>query len=364
MLSDATKAALLATSKTAGIPIMNLKINLGIANPVRVLSEFKSQYHAAEPDQKDSILGLWNTAAAGFIDECLDFNEAKTLYSYEYINWGTSAWRLIEDKVSEFGVDLLDGMSLREIKTTFQKFPPESEAYKKAVRLWNEITLADLAEAGDDITLVRKVVSDACNPSAAQDKAVKKLDSLVKQLLKKVTNRNEALCAYKVAPLGSQTQFSAFKKVLSFATTFNSATAALGDVQVRGSREESIAFSKCLALGTFYDLVRFYHSDLIVGNGTHQWHVKQKIEKVALTYAAKVKQTKNVRDIYAAFANNYSLETKKILLNRWEKLAYAEVASLHTIEDLQMVSKYIPEDSPSRKLFIQKMFEIANSAVA
>ena len=353
---------LLEFSKLTGIPVAQLKKDLNIADPIPTLVTAKLTYQESlknNPDAATTNLENWNKLAIGFIDDCLDFKEACSLYSYEYIPSNTQAWEKAGEKCSDFGLELLEKMgtgTIEEITNIWRSFPQGSKAYLKAIEMWNNITMEKAGSENTPLGL-KEILANAYHPSNAHNFVESKLNGLVNILIEEAKDQDQAQYAYKLSTFGSETESRAFDKVLSFVKDYTAAKKALKVNKIRGSREEDLALKKCLELGSFYELVKLYHS--IIDNGYHERVIKEKIEELVLAYAKKVTWLVNIKDIYYAFNNSYSSDVKYTLLTRWEEIAFNEVGKCNDFKQLKDMLHLLPDGSPSRKTAVEKMVKLS-----
>lgn len=196
-----TNADILKLHKATEIFTVYLKKSLGMVDIKKVLEEAKADYEKSDPAEKNKAQKNWDLLAIKFIEESLNFEEAHFLWNYKLIRSGSNSkpWELVQKKCSDFGMPLVKkANATSEIKNFYQRFPRESEAYKKAIDKWNELTMADLGDA-DTVDKVKKVLNDSYNPSPANDAGKKKLDALATALSDKAKNQSEALNAYRSA---------------------------------------------------------------------------------------------------------------------------------------------------------------------
>lgn len=360
------KDELLHLSEKMGISITQLKADLGISDAPGTLAKAKQIYMQNLANQQPSELSFknWDDTALTLIDACIDFEEALTLYNTNYLPSNGKSWEAIKEKYCALGYPMLDGMqTIKEVRELWGKLSCPNYEGEKCIEKWNLFTLRDLKIAGESIPEIQKVWCESYSPSEARKAVETKLDSLVMPLVANAKNFDQAWYAYESALIISETKTSAFKVVLTFVHNFSKAVETFNSVRLNGSAEKNLALQKCLELGSFQSLIRFYRNSVIgTESGYYERETRVHIEKLALEISDKSEDVFEVRNTYNAFSGFYSPETGKILLDKWENLSATKVTTLNTVPELKEFLTILPKGSPSRIIVVKKMADLLQVA--
>lgn len=111
-----------------------------------------------------------------------------------------------------------------------------------------------------------------------------------------------------------------------------------------------------MEFGSLQQLVRFYYEFSSQRNFYHHEHeFLEKINVMAIENASKTTQIEVIRNLYFSFCNNFSDDTKTVLITKWEDLSLIAANNITSPEAFNEVFNIFPDYSEAKKVALQKM---------